>query len=212
MPGRVLKGEQVTFQISVINPGTGPARNVTVQAKLSSGLQYGGDDIVEQTIERDRRRASASTLDPLIVNTVAGGKQTCTVDVRSPDVTQVLDDQRLTRFVEVTKPDLAVKLEGQTERFTGQTNEYKLTVTNPGTAQAKKVKVVATMPPQGGKLLAPSARREVRPSDPQADLVDPPARAAPVGRDGLRLRRPAPPASTGRPPRPPRANSGPPTR
>ena len=49
-PGRVLKGSPVTFQIAVHNPGTGPARNVTVQAKLSSGLRLGSDDIVEQTI------------------------------------------------------------------------------------------------------------------------------------------------------------------
>lgn len=153
MPGRVLKGEQVTFQISVINPGTGPARNITVQAKLSSGLRYGGDDVVEQTIS-ELGPGQRFEIEPLIVDTVAGGQQSCTVDVRSPDVTVVPEDQRITRNVEVTKPELTVKLEGQTERFTGQTNEYKLTVTNPGTAQAKKVKVVATLPTQGGKLMA----------------------------------------------------------
>ena len=152
-PGRVLKGEQVTFQISVMNPGTGPARNVTVQAKLSSGLRYGGDDVVEQTIS-EIGPGQRVDIDPLIVDTVAGGQQSCTVDARSPDVTFLQDDQRLTRNVEVTKPELTVKLEGQTERFTGQTNEYKLTVTNPGTAQAKSVKVVASLPSQGGKLVA----------------------------------------------------------
>ena len=153
MPGRVLKGEQVTFQISVLNPGTGPARNVTVLAKLSSGLRYGGDDIVEQTIS-EIGPGQRFDIEPLIVDTVAGGQQSCTVDARSPDVTVVPDEQRITRNVEVTKPELTVKLEGQNERFTGQINEYKLTVTNPGTAQAKKVKVVASLPSQGGKLVA----------------------------------------------------------
>lgn len=152
-PGRVLKGEQVTFQITVRNPGTGPARNVTVQAKLSSGLRLGSDDIVEQTIA-EIGPGQGFDLDPLIVDSVAGGQQSCTVDVRSPDVTVVPDDQRITRNVEVTRPELAVKLEAQTERFTGQTNEYKLIVTNPGTAPAKKVRVVAALPQQGGKLVA----------------------------------------------------------
>ena len=152
-PGRVLIGSQVTFQIAVHNPGTGPARNVTVQAKLSGGLRLGSDDIVEQTIG-EIGPGQRVELEPLITDTIAGGQQACTVDVRSPDVNPVVEDQRVTRSVEVTKPDVLVKLEGQTERYTGQTNEYKLTVTNPGTAPAKKVKVVATLPFQGGKLIA----------------------------------------------------------
>ena len=151
-PSRVLKGEQVTFQVSVQNHGTGPARNITVQAKLSSGLRLGPDDIVEQTIA-ELGPGQRFELDPLIVDTIAGGQQTCTVDVRSPDVTGVVEDQRISRNVEVTKPELTVKLDGRDQRFTGQANEYKLTVTNPGTAPAKKVKVVAALPQQGGKLI-----------------------------------------------------------
>ncbi len=152
-PGRVLKGNQVTFQIAVYNPGTGPARNVIVQAKLSTGLRLGNDDIVEQTIG-EIGPGQRVELEPLIVDTVAGGQQNCVVDVRSPDVNPVVEDQRVTRTVDVTRPELTVKLEGQTTRFTGQTNEYKLTVTNPGTAPAKQVKVVASLPSAGGKLLA----------------------------------------------------------
>ena len=160
MPGRTLKGEQITFHISVINTGTGPARNVTVQAKLSSGLRSpSGDDLVEQTIT-EIPAGHRLDLEDLTVDTVAGGQQTCTIDARSPDVTAVPDDQRITRNVEVTKPELAVKLEAAADRFTGQSNDYKLTVTNPGTAPARNVKVVATMPTAGGKLLAkpPGAR------------------------------------------------------
>lgn len=161
-PGRVLKGEQVNFQIAVHNPGTGPARNVIVQAKLSSGLRLGNDDIVEQTIS-EIAPGQRIELEPLWADTIAGGQQTCTVDVRSPDVNPVVEDQRITRKVEVTKPELTVKLEGQNFRYTGQTNEYKLIVTNPGTAPAKKVKVIANLPQQGGKLIAlpPGAKFDV---------------------------------------------------
>ena len=151
-PGRVLKGEQVKFDIAVQNTGTGPARNVIVQAKLSSGLRQGSDDIVEQTIS-EIGPGQRVDLEPLWVDTVAGGQQTCTVDVRSPDVNPVVEDQRITRKVEVTTPALTVKLEGQAERFTGQTNEYKLSVKNPGTAPAKKVKVAVTLPKEGGQMI-----------------------------------------------------------
>jgi uncharacterized repeat protein (TIGR01451 family) len=152
-PGRVLNGEQVNFQIAVHNPGTGPARNVIIQAKLSSGLRSGSDDIVEQTIA-ELAPGERKDLEALTVDTIAGGEQSCTIDVRSPDVIPVIEDQRITRTVEVTKPELKVQLEGETSRFTGQTNEYKLSVKNTGTAPARKVKVVASLPQQGGKLIA----------------------------------------------------------
>ena len=150
-PGRVLKGRQATYQIAVTNPGTGPARNVIVQAKLSGGLKLGSDDIVEQTIEVIKP-GERFALDPLTVDAVAGGQQGCTVEVRSQDVNAVPDDHRVSRPVEVTEPKLALKLSGQDFRFTGQTNEYKLTVSNTGTATARDVKVYASLPQQGGRL------------------------------------------------------------
>jgi uncharacterized repeat protein (TIGR01451 family) len=152
-PGRLLKGNQVTFTIAVRNPGTGPARNVIVQAKLSSGLRQGNDDVLEQPIA-EIKPGEMKELDPLIVDSVAGGQQTCTVEARSPDVNTVVEDHRVTRIIDVTRPELAVKLTGPDVRFTGQTGEYKLTVTNPGTAAAKKVKVAVALPQQGGKLVA----------------------------------------------------------
>jgi len=38
--GKVLKNKTAEFRISVTNSGNGPARNVTVQAKLSPGLRH----------------------------------------------------------------------------------------------------------------------------------------------------------------------------
>ena len=36
--GKVLKGQPVEFRVAVTNTGDGPARNVSIQAKLSEGL------------------------------------------------------------------------------------------------------------------------------------------------------------------------------
>ena len=151
-PGRLLKGGRVTFNIAVHNPGTGPARDVIVQAKLSGGLRLGNEEVVEQTIA-ELKPGQRIELDPLVVDTVAGGQQTCTVEVRSPDVTPVVADQRVVKTIDVTKADLVVKIIGEDKRFTGQSIDYKLTVNNPGTAPARKVKVVATLPTPG-KLIA----------------------------------------------------------
>ena len=151
-PGRLLMGKQVTFTIAVRNPGTGPARNVIVQAKLSNGLRLGNDDIVEQTIA-EIGPGQRVELEPLIVDTVAGGQQSCTVDVRSPDVNTVVEDQRVTRNIDVTKPELTIKISGEDNRFTGQTIDYKLSVTNPGTAPARNVKVSTALPSAGGQMI-----------------------------------------------------------
>ncbi len=54
----------------------------------------------------------------------------------------------------VTGPGLAVKLAGPGTRQAGETNEYKLSVGNLGTAPAEKVQVAVTLPPEGGRLVA----------------------------------------------------------
>ena len=150
-PGRILKGGQVKFEITVSNPGTGPARNVNVQARLSDGLKLGDDDVVEQTIEviEPGKRV---TLDALLVDTVAGGQQTCRIEVRSPDVNAVPADHQISKGVEVTEPKLAIDLAGQEMRYTGQAIDYKLTVTNTGTAPARGVLVSTALPQEGGRL------------------------------------------------------------
>ena len=38
--GKVLKGQQVEFNVSIQNTGDGPARNVAIRAKLSPGLKH----------------------------------------------------------------------------------------------------------------------------------------------------------------------------
>ena len=150
-PARVLKGKRVDFQITVRNPGTGPARKVVVQAKLSGGLRAGSDDIVELTIPNIDAGQSI-TLDTLSVDTVAGGEQTCTIDVQSPDVIPVAEDQRIVKKIEVTRPELTVKIEGDADRISGQASEYKITVTNPGTAPTKAVRVQVALPREGGRM------------------------------------------------------------
>lgn len=150
-PSRILKGGQVKFDIIVSNPGTGPAKNVNVRATLSDGLKLGDDDVVEQTIDVIKP-GERVTLDALMVDTVASGKQKCVIDVRSADVNAVPEDHRIEQAVEVTKPELDAELTGPDFRYTQQAAEYKVAVTNKGTAAAKSVVLAVTLPQQGGRL------------------------------------------------------------
>ncbi len=151
-PAKVLKGQTAEFRITVTNPGSGPARNVTVQAKLSSGLKANGDEIVEQTIAV-LQPGQRVELDPLVADTIAGGEQTCTVTAYSDDVAQ--SDAKVVRSVTVLRPDLALKIEGPQTRYTDTPADYDVTVSNPGTAAAKNVRVSVLLPASGGVLVKP---------------------------------------------------------
>jgi uncharacterized repeat protein (TIGR01451 family) len=151
-PAKVLKGQPAEFRITVSNPGSGPARNVTVQAKLSSGLKANGDEIVEQTIAVIQPGQRVE-LDPLVADTIAGGEQNCTVTAYSDDVAQ--SDAKVVRNVTVLRPDLALKIDGPTTRYTDTPADYGVTVLNPGTAAAKNVRVSVLLPASGGVLVKP---------------------------------------------------------
>ncbi len=150
----ILKGKPVTFRITVMNTGSGPARNVFVQAKLSAGLKHQQDS---STIEVD-----AGTIQPgetvavndLQVDAVAGGAQECEVSATSPDVAKVAEESRAVRKVAVVEPGLKVTLAGHKSRITNTQAAYRLTVENPGTAPAKDVRLTAFLP-QGGKVYVP---------------------------------------------------------
>jgi uncharacterized repeat protein (TIGR01451 family) len=152
-PSKLLKGQQAQFAITVSNPGTGPARNVVVRAMMSSGLKADGEDVVEQVIPI-LQPGQPVTLDPLIVDTIAGGEQTCTVVVTSPDVHQD-KDEKVVRSVIVLHPELNIKIAGPETRFTDTYADYKIIATNPGTAAARDVRVTISLPPNSGKLQKP---------------------------------------------------------
>ena len=178
--GKVLKGQPVTFKIAIRNPGDGPARNVTVQARLSTGLREASGEpnsqnLFEQTIAVIGP-GEVETLDALVADTLLGGDQTCTIAASSPDVVAGSAEARRAATVTVVEPKLTIKVAGPDKRFTDQIASYEVTMTNPGTSVARNVKVVATLPVSGRvqSPLPPGARfdrqtRKLTWSRPQLD-------------------------------------------
>jgi uncharacterized repeat protein (TIGR01451 family) len=152
---KVLKGGQVEFKIVVSNPGTGPARKVVVQAKLSQGLHHEQGDHIEQTIDVIKPGEHVE-LDTLIADATAAGKQTCTVTALSPDVAQQGDETKDILEMSVVEPKLDLKLSGPPKRYTDTVATYKLTLQNLGTAVAKNVKAYASIPIGGTVLPDPT--------------------------------------------------------
>ena len=106
---KVLKGGQAEFDIVVSNPGTGPARNVVVQAKLSQGLHHEQGDHIEQKFDVIEP-GKPIQLDPLIADAKSGGDQSCVVTASSPDVVEPRVEA-LSR-VTVVEPKLELKMTG----------------------------------------------------------------------------------------------------
>jgi uncharacterized repeat protein (TIGR01451 family) len=161
---KVLKGQSVEFKVVVTNIGDGPARNVTIQAKLTPGLRHGtgehsDDQMVYELTLPELPPGQHEELDPLVADAIQGGDQSCTVTAASPDVIpsseQDKQDAESTKTVTVVLPQLKLTLTGPDKRYTDTVAPYAITVENPGTAPARKVRIVATLPVSGRLMAVP---------------------------------------------------------
>jgi uncharacterized repeat protein (TIGR01451 family) len=162
--GKVLKGQPVEFQVIVTNNGDGPARNVAIQAKLSPGLKHETSQKTEEQIMYELTLpellpGQSEKLDPLVADAVGGGEQSCTVIARSPDVVPHKEDDEIARTISVVEPKLKLSLKGPESRYTDTIGDYEITVENPGTASARKVRVLATLPLNAKLVKTPEGAR-----------------------------------------------------
>jgi len=139
-PGKVLIGEPLVLKIELSNPGSGPATGVTLAERIppSMGHPAGGD--LEYEI---------GTLGP-------GESRTLELEMlaRQPgpveNVLTARGDGNLRgehRIQwEVIAPQLQVNVAGSRRRFLEREAVYELAVSNPGTAPADQVELVAHLP------------------------------------------------------------------
>lgn len=183
--GKVLKNKSTEFRISITNTGDGPARNVTVQAKLSPGLrhetgEHNEDNSFELPIQ-ELGPGQREDLDPLTVDAVQGGAQWCKVSAVSPDVDFDKDTAEISRKVDVVEPKLKMTLTGPDKRYTDTIAPYAITLENPGTAPARNIKILATLGVSGRLVAVPpgakydSASRRLQWTLPQLDPNEKPA-------------------------------------
>jgi uncharacterized repeat protein (TIGR01451 family) len=156
--GQVLIGRQVEFKIALTNSGDGYARKVIVRAKLSAGLRAATNESNDQNIFEQEfdviKPNERIELEPLVADTVAGGAQTCEVEVTTPDVVGKQEGLKDVKTVSVIEPKLQMEFTGPAERYTESDAEYLITLHNPGTAAARNVKLAVTLPISGGQLLS----------------------------------------------------------
>ncbi len=162
--GKVLRGQPVEFKVTVTNNGDGPARNVAIQAKLTPGLKHeSGQKTEEQILYEltlpELMPGQSEKLDPLVADAVAGGEQGCTVIARSDDVVFKKEDAQISRTISVVEPKLKLTLKGPDSRYTDTIGDYVIIAENPGTAPARKVRLLATLPLNGKLVKTPAGAR-----------------------------------------------------
>lgn len=140
-PQRVQIGEEVTFQITVSNPGTGVAQQVVLEERVPPGLQHpAGSDLV---YEVGSLKPGESRQLELKLMAVQAGVVANVLAARGDAHLKAEDRVEL----EVLAPQLDITLEGPKRRYLEREATYTVSVSNPGTAPARQVELVAQLPP-----------------------------------------------------------------
>ncbi|QGJ70025.1 60 kDa outer membrane protein [Planctomycetales bacterium 10988] len=138
---QVMIQEEVELIITLSNPGTGVAENVVIQEQIPEGLSHPAGESLEYQVgdlapqETREIRLQLTAIKPgMITNTlVALGE--------GPLQSQPVDTQ-----IEVISPLLKLRTDGPKRRFLDREASYVFEVSNPGTANAEQVQLVATLP------------------------------------------------------------------
>jgi uncharacterized repeat protein (TIGR01451 family) len=140
-PAKVMIGEQVTLSIVISNPGTGIATGVVLQEKIPAGLQHPAGAELEYQVGDLKPGESRKLELPLMAG--RAGLAANLLSARGDGNLHAENECKL----EVVAPQLDVVVEGPKRRYLERQATYQFSVTNPGTAAAKQVDLVAQLPP-----------------------------------------------------------------
>ena len=139
-PNKVLIGERVMLTIIVSNPGTGMATGVVLQERIPPGLQHPAGSDLEYQVGNLKPGETRKLELPLVAN--RPGSTTNLLTARGDGNLRAENKLDL----EVLAPKLDVVMEGPKRRYLERQATYQLSVSNPGTAPAKQVELIASLP------------------------------------------------------------------
>jgi uncharacterized repeat protein (TIGR01451 family) len=140
-PKQVLVGEPVNLAITVSNPGTGVATGVVLEERVPPGLQHAAGTELEYEIGVLKPKESRKL--QLQLTAMRAGPVANLLAVRGEGG---LKTEHRTEIA-VIAPQLAIAVDGPKRRFLEREAIYNVSVSNPGTAPAQKVELVAQLPP-----------------------------------------------------------------
>ncbi len=138
---RVLVGDDTTLTFTVSNPGSGVATGVVLAEHIPAGLKHPGGGELEYTVG-DLKPGESRQLQ-LRLKAVQPGTIANVVSARAD--ANLRAEHRYD--IEVISPQLDIALAGPKRRYLEREATYQVSVSNPGTAPAQQVELVAYLPP-----------------------------------------------------------------
>ena len=139
-PPKVLIGEGVVLTIQISNPGTGVAQKVFLEERVPPGLQHAAGPELEYDIG-DLKPGESRQLELKLTAAQAG----MVTNVLAARAEGNLRTEERTE-IEILAPQLDIATEGPKRRFLEREATYTFSISNPGTASAKQVELVAQLP------------------------------------------------------------------
>lgn len=139
-PREVLIGEDAKLSIKVTNPGTGTATGVVLSESVPETFSHPAGPELEYEIG-DLKPNETRKLE-LTLKAAQGGLAVNRLLVRADAQLTAEQETELT----VVAPKLEVALQGPKRRYLERRATYTMVVSNPGTAPAKEVELVAHLP------------------------------------------------------------------
>jgi len=155
-PATAVAGEGATYTIVVSNVGTATAKNVVLTDALPDGVSYASASpapasVNGQTVtfglgDIDVNGSASITIQVTVNATASTLTNTATASTASIEGGQGTANNSDSCSSDVLAADIAVVKAGPAEMIAGETASYTITVTNEGTARARNVTLVDTLP------------------------------------------------------------------
>jgi len=139
-PTKVMIGENAVLKIKISNPGSGAASGIVLSENVPPGLKHAAGKELE--FEVGTLRPGESRELDLMLTAVEPGMADNLLTAHADANLQAEDHAQL----EVIAPALKLSMTGPKRRYLERSATYNISVSNPGTAPAKDIELVTTLP------------------------------------------------------------------
>ncbi|HUG70536.1 MAG TPA: hypothetical protein VMM76_22495, partial [Pirellulaceae bacterium] len=139
-PGKVLIGEDVIFEITLSNPGSGATTGIVIEEDVPVGLAHVAGERLEYEVGTLRPKEEKRL--QLVLRADKAGIVTNLLRVKADAGLEATDQITL----EVIAPQLQVAIGGPRTRYLERQVTYEVAVSNPGTSTAYDIQLVTFLP------------------------------------------------------------------
>jgi uncharacterized repeat protein (TIGR01451 family) len=139
-PPQVMKGQEVALRIKISNPGSGAASKVVLSESVPQGLSHAAGQELEFEVGTLKPGESRELQLALVAAEAGPVTNVLTAHGEGNLRTEVKTE------LEVLAPQLQVSLSGPKRRYLERNATHNISVSNPGTASAKDIELVAVLP------------------------------------------------------------------